>query len=89
MQGLAGNLSDLTVESSRYDKLLCSETLVPEMHQVSELLVPGYGHPVLLCQGRMPQARGMLAYVREGTEHFINKSLSVGIVNCWFLGSGV
>ena len=26
--GLAGNLSDLTVASSRYDILLCSETLV-------------------------------------------------------------
>ena len=24
--------------------------------QVSELLVPGFGRPVLLCQGRMPRA---------------------------------
>ena len=33
---LAGNLSDLTVASSRYDILLCSETLVSDVHQVSE-----------------------------------------------------
>ena len=45
--GLAGNLSDLTVTSSRYDILLCSETLVSDMRHVSKLLVPGFGHPVL------------------------------------------
>ena len=43
MRGLAGNLSDLTVASSRYDILLCSETLVSDMRHVSELLVPGFG----------------------------------------------
>ena len=55
--GPAGNLSDLTVALSQYDILLCSETLV---------LVPGFCHPVLLCQGKMPRARGMAAYVRDG-----------------------
>ena len=40
VRGLAGNLSDLTVASSRYDILLCSETLVSDMRHVSELLVP-------------------------------------------------
>ena len=54
--GLAGNLSDLTVASSQYDILLCSETLVSDMRHVSELLVPGLGRPVLLCRGRMPKA---------------------------------
>ena len=63
--GLAGNLSDLTVASSQYDILLCSETLVSDMRHVSELLVPGFGHPVLLCWGRMPRARWMAAYVRD------------------------
>ena len=33
--GLAGNLSNLTEASSRYDILLCSETLVSDMHHVS------------------------------------------------------
>ena len=45
----AGNLSDLTVASSQYDILLCSETLVSDLRHVSELLVPGSGRPVLLC----------------------------------------
>ena len=33
---LAGNLSDLTVASSQYDILFCSETLVSDMRHVSE-----------------------------------------------------
>ena len=33
--GLAGNLSDLTWASSRYDILLCSGTLVSDMRHVS------------------------------------------------------
>ena len=35
VRGLAGNLCDLTVASSRYDILLCSETSVSDMHHVS------------------------------------------------------
>ena len=46
VRGLARNCSDLTVASSLYDILLCSETLVSDMHHVSELLVTGSGHPV-------------------------------------------
>ena len=65
VQGLAGNLSDLTVASSRYDLLLCSETLVSDMRNVSKLLVPGFGSPVSLCRGRMPRARELVAYVRD------------------------
>ena len=61
--GLAGIIGDLTVASSRYDILLCFETLVSDMHHVSELMVPGFGHPVLLCRGRMPRAKGMAAYL--------------------------
>ena len=66
VRGLAGNLSDLIMASSQYDILFCSETLVSDMRHVSELLVPGFGHPVLLCRGKMPRARGMAAYVRDG-----------------------
>ena len=57
--GLARNISDLTVASSQYDILLCSETLVSDLYQVSELLVPGFSRLVLLCQGNMPRAQGM------------------------------
>ena len=48
MCGLAGNLRDLTVASSHYDILLCSEILVSDMRHVSELLVPGFGRPSCL-----------------------------------------
>ena len=48
-----------TVASSQYDIVLYSETLVSDMHHVSELLVPRFGRPVLLCWGRLPLARGM------------------------------
>ena len=62
-RGLAGNLSDLAVASSQYDILLLrSETLVSDIRLVSEVLVPGFGRPVLLCRGKMPWARGMAAY---------------------------
>ena len=58
VRGLAGNFSDLTVASSQYDILLCSETLVSDMHHVSEVLVPGFCRPVLVCRGKMPRAVG-------------------------------
>ena len=86
MRGLAGNLSDLTVASSQYDILLCSATLVSDMRHVSELLVPGFGRLVWLCQGKMPLAREKAAYVRDGYEHFINPNLSMVVAKCWFLG---
>ena len=66
VQGLAGNLSDLTVASSQYDILLCSETFVSDMRHVSEILVPGFGRPVMLWRGKIPRALGMAAYVRDG-----------------------
>ena len=57
VRGLAGTLSELTVASSEYDILLCSETLVSDIRNVSEMLVPGFGRPVLLSQGKMPRTR--------------------------------
>ena len=60
--GLAGNHSDLTVASSQYDILLCSETLVSDMRHVSEILVSGFGRPVLLYKGKMPRARRMAGF---------------------------
>ena len=33
---------------------------------MSEFLVPGFGRLVLLCRGRMPRARGMAGYERDG-----------------------
>ena len=48
VRGLSRNPSILTVASSQFDILLCSETLVSDRRHVSELLVPGFGRPVLL-----------------------------------------
>ena len=86
VHGLAGNLSDLTVASSQYDTLLCSETLVSDMRHVSEVLVPGFCSPVLLCRGKMPRARRMAAYVRDGYGAFRQPKFVCGFVKCWFLG---
>ena len=78
VQGLVGYRTDLTVASSRYEILLCSETLVSDMRHVSELLVPGFGRPVLLCRGRMPHARGIAAYVRDGYGAFRQPKFECG-----------
>ena len=50
VRGLAGNLSDRTMASSQYDILLWSESLVSDMRHVSEVLVPGFCRPVVLCR---------------------------------------
>ena len=78
MRGLAGNLGDLTLVSSQYDILLCTETLVSNMRPVSEFLVAGFGHPVLLCRGTMPRPRGMAAYVRDGYGAFRRPKFKCG-----------
>ena len=53
--------------SSRYDMLLCSETLVSDTHHVSELPVSGFDRPDLLCRDKMPRALEMAAIpIRDG-----------------------
>ena len=64
MRDLSKKLSDVIVASPQYAVLLCSETLDSDRCHISELLVPGFGRPVLLCRDGMPRARGMAAYVR-------------------------
>ena len=86
VRGLSRNLSDLTLASSQFDILLCSETLVSDMRNVSELLVPGFGRPVVLCRGRKPRARGMAAYLRDGLLSAKNPNLSAVVAKCWFWG---
>ena len=77
VRGLAGNLSDLTMASSQYDILLCSETLISDIRHVSEVLVTGFGRPVLLYRGKMPRARGMAACVRDGYGAFPQPNILV------------
>ena len=82
--GLTANHSDLTVASSQYDILLCSETLVSDMRHVSAILVPGFGRPVLLCRGKMPRAQAMAHTYEMVTEHFTNPNLIVVVAKCRF-----
>ena len=48
------------------------------MRHVSEVLVPGFGHPVLLCRDNIPRARGMAAYVRDGYGTFPQPKFECG-----------
>ena len=75
---LCSNVWGLAVASSLYDILLCFETLISDMRHVSELLVPWFGRPVLLCWGKMPRARGMAAYVRDGYRAFRQPKFECG-----------
>ena len=66
VRGLSKNLSEVTMASSQYDLLLCSETLVSDRRHTPEFLVPGFGRPVLSYKDGMPRASGMAVYVRDG-----------------------
>ena len=48
------------------------------MCHVSELLVPGFGRPVLLCRGKIRRTRGMVAYVRDGYGAFRRPKFECG-----------
>ena len=80
VRGMSGNFSDLTVKSSQYDTLLWSETLVSDMHYVSDLLVPGIGCPVLLCRGMDSSGPKDTAhsYVRDGCGTFCTSYVGDG-----------
>ena len=78
MCGASPGTCDLTVASSQYDILLCSETLVSDMRHVSEVSVPGFCRPVLLCRGKMPRALWMAAYVRDGYGAFRQPKFEFG-----------
>ena len=78
VRGLSKNLSDVTVASSQYDSLLCSETLISDRRHISELLVPGFRRPVSLCRDGMPWAHGMAAHVRNGYGEFRQPKFECG-----------
>ena len=86
VRGLAGNLGDLTVASSRYDILLCSDTFVSDTRHVSELLVPGFGRPILLCRAGCLRPKGWWHTYEMDYGAFANPSLSVVVLKYWFLG---
>ena len=74
-----GMCHNLTVASSSYDILLCSETLASDMRHVSDLMVPdSVALAVLLCRVKMPRARGMATYVRDGYGAFRQPKFECG-----------
>ena len=59
------------------------------MRRVSEVLVPGFGRPVL-CRGKKPRARGMAAYVRDGYGAFRQLKFECGCCEMLvFMGCGM
>ena len=86
VRGLSKNLSDVTVASSQYDLLLCSETLVSNRRHMSEFLVPGL--VVLYCCAGM-ECRGPVGWLHMcemDMGHFANLNLSVAVARCWYSG---
>ena len=62
-----------------YVILLCFETLVSDIRHVSELLISGFGRPVLIVvPGQMPRARMMAAYIRDGYGAFRQPKFECG-----------
>ena len=54
------------------------------MRHVSNVLVPGFGRPVLLCRGKIPWARGMAAFVRDGYRTFHQPKFECGCYEMLF-----
>ena len=86
VQGQAGNLSDLTMALSEYDILLCSETLVSDMHHVSQLLVPDFSCLSCCARARCLCTEIWLHTYKMVMEHFANLNLIVIVMKCWFSG---
>ena len=82
VRGLAGNLSDLTVASSQYDILLCSQICLTCRRCWFPVSVA-----LSCCVGaRCLEHVGWLHTFQMVTEHFANPNLSVVVAKCWFLG---
>ena len=85
--GLAGNLIDLTVTSSRYDILFCSETLVSDY--ASRIRVAGSRIWSVCLVGAGARCLGPEEWrhtYEMDMERFANPNLSVVVAKCWFLG---
>ena len=67
--------------SSLYDMLLCSRTLVADLRNASEFLVPGFSCTDLLCRDKFLQARGLAAYVRDGYGAFTPTQVCVWLLS--------
>ena len=66
IRGLSANINDLRAASTKYDLLLCSETIVSDFRHNSELRISQFNKPLHIRRNALPRARGMCAYVRSG-----------------------
>ena len=66
IRGLHKNLKDLTMAAVNQDIIFCSETLVSNYRNSSELLIPNFNKPFLIKRDSFPRARGMCVYIRSG-----------------------
>ena len=66
IRGLYGNLNELSLASTKYDIICCSETLVSDRRHSSELLLPNFNKPVQLLRNSLPRAQGLCIYTRVG-----------------------
>ena len=80
VRGLSGDLSDITMASSQFDILLCSETLV-------SICVTCQSSWFLDLVALEPV--GWLYMCENDLELFVNPNLSVAVAKCWFLGFAV
>lgn len=76
IRGLHCNIKDLTVASSGFDVIMCSETFVSRQRHMSELRIPGFSRPVQLYRDSRPRVRGMAVYVRDGFSASLASSYS-------------
>ena len=66
IRGLYGNLRELSIASTKFDLICCSETLVSDRRHISELLLPNFNKPLLLLRNSLPRAQGLCIYTRAG-----------------------
>ena len=79
IRGLYKNIKDLQIISRNYDIILCSETLVSNYRNVSEILLPGFNKPTLLRRDSRPRVRGLATYIRSGFSATLKKD---NVCNC-------
>ena len=66
IRGLHGNFNELSVASTKYDIICCSETLVSNRRHSSELILPNFNKPLQLLRNSLPRAQGLCLYTRVG-----------------------
>ena len=87
VQGLAGNLRDLTVASSQYDILLCALRLWSQICDTCRRCWFPVSVALSCCVGaRCLGPVGWLHTFEMVTEHFANPNLSVVVAKYWYLG---